>query len=107
MDAISLSWVATAYLLSAAAFLVPMGRLGHRGDDAGYRADIEHGYRYVHVHALYRKDADYPGALRAIPGRRKSDLFHLCRPLLPRDLSVPGPGEDAWESNTRVWNRKM
>ena len=26
MDAISLSWVATAYLLSAAAFLVPMGR---------------------------------------------------------------------------------
>jgi len=26
MDAISLGWVATAYLLSAAAFLVPVGR---------------------------------------------------------------------------------
>ncbi len=90
MDAVSLSWVATAYLLSAAIFLVPLGKVA---DIHGRKKIFLIGTSVFTVASFFMGIAPTPFVLilfRAIQGVGASTLFGVSVAILS---SVFGQGE--------------
>lgn len=90
MDAVALSWVATAYLLASAMFLVPFGRLG---DIAGRKKIFTVGM-FVYTIASFAISLSQSGALmiilRALQGLGATMTFASSMAVL---MTVFAPGE--------------
>jgi len=102
MNAISLSWVPSAYILSSAALLVPFGRVadlygrkkilwsgfGDAGNDANGWTDVQHGDCHAHFFHLYWKGSDCTATLCALFKECQNGFHGLRDPLFRRDLCI-------------------